>query len=164
MYYVYVLFLLWYLTIRLHIWCISTGRVTWKYWKKIFIWFIRSGPFSIDGFRYHPAWKERYLHDSCYNFAYAMNQVFGLKMEIMDYHDGDTCNSMMHVYTLSPRQRKPTCIDISGNHTRTDIKEKYKINRCRYYEYKDEHWNLNDIFYMERDILKMWISLSYAWN
>lgn len=160
---VMTLVMVWVWTWILHYWAMQeASRQPPEYWEDygtdLCVWTQTYSIFDLSSYKFHPSWRNRYLHCSCYNYAVAYARVFSRQVEMMTNESG----KMIHVYNVTKRKyndkKTIRCIDMDGKHTRQKIKSKYGLTNWRVMPYHDDDdtrepirmWG--EIFVLERFI------------
>ena len=141
----FTLVLAWILTWILERWMEQTGNGMSEdniatYFETLREWKTNYSMWDLESYRYHPAWRQRYLHCACYNYAVAHARVYGKPVEMMTDREG----GLVHVYNVTKRKRLNRryikCYDMDGTHSRYIIKKKYEIPHSRVHIYDDEEF------------------------
>ena len=90
--------LIWSWTILLHLWelCYHDNN---DYYSRLKQWNKNGYIFDLRYFSQHPAWIDRYMHCSCFQYAQAYHAIYGGTMEVVGFLENDIAR-MAHVYVV----------------------------------------------------------------
>jgi len=133
------------LTFCLHIWIVWHGGnelsddelERYKILKKD--WDTTQYKWDLEAYRFHPAWRHRYLHSCCYNYAQVYAKVYKSPMEFM-IRVTKNAYDLVHVYNIkrSTRYQKTRvrCLDLDHiPKTRQQIKNLYGVQTWKIFSY-----------------------------
>lgn len=155
-------------TYILHLWVLYGQRLSpqylLKYKKDLQRWNRRKTKGlkeTLKAYKTHPAWEERYLYCSCYNYAIAYSNVYRkTSTEVMRNIYG----KLIHVYSvktvkdyMKKNYTKKICYDITGRQNRLVLRHRFHLNYSTVEEYRDEEDGDPYRFPGELYVLEMWI-------